>query len=599
MNIKRSFRFARFATLLSLPIAVTLTQSAATAATLSIAPSTISNTYPGVVQLNIGSLTNGETVIVQKWLDLNANGSIDPGEPLIDVFKISDGGAMVIGGITNISVPYDTDPASGSITASLSVSPALILENIVGQSIYRVVSPTGRFSPVTAIFTVTNASTGGFISGTVYSNGVAPFANAVIVAQDEQANNPAGAVVADANGHFSLSLPPSSYNLIATVPNYYYDFSTAPSVVLTNGMSATNDLFLTNATTTISGTVYDAANSNGIGGLLLTMQSGNLFAVAFTDTNGNYSAAVPASFWKIEASKERLSRRAYVVSDNKFQVDATGGDVTNANIPVYKGNALLYGRFTDSSNNPYPNIELSGSCGIFSAKGITDPNGYYAIAVLGDGTNDWSAQGTDSKNSILGDYIVNTSSSTHLTPGQTVQENFIALPANARISGHVQDNAGANVVGVTLRAGAFINGKNYEAVESTTDNSGNYSFAVASGQWDLEFLTGGFQDNLDTHGYVDLTAPHLATVPPTNTILNITVYPIGTPAITFPQRISPTQFGFNIQGASNVTYTVQFSTNVVSANWQNLFSLFLTNNTVFVTDQHATNSPRYYRVQKN
>jgi hypothetical protein len=152
---------------------------------------------------------------------------------------------------------------------------------------------------------------------------------------------------------------------------------------------------------------------------------------------------------------------------------------------------------------------------------------------------------------------------------------------------------------VTLQANAFINGKNYEAVESTTDNSGNYSFAVASGQWDIQFLTGGFQDNLDTHGYVDLTAPHDVTVPPTNSILNMTVYPIGTPAITLPQRISPTQFGFNIEGAPNVTYTVQFSTNVVSTIWQNLFSLILTNDSVFVIDQHATNSPRFYRVLKD
>jgi hypothetical protein len=121
---------------------------------------------------------------------------------------------------------------------------------------------------------------------------------------------------------------------------------------------------------------------------------------------------------------------------------------------------------------------------------------------------------------------------------------------------------------------------------------------LSAGEWNLQFLNGGFDDNLDTHGYVDLTAPHNVIVPPTNSVLNMTVYPIGTPAITQAQRISPTQFGFNIEGASNVTYTVQFSTNLLS-NWANLFSLILTNQSVFVTDQHATNSTRFYRVQKN
>ena len=579
--------------LLSLTLAQTIP-----AATLSVTPSVISNTYPGVIQLNIGGLTNGEQVIVRKWLDLNGNGSIDSGELLIDQFKIADGGAMVIGGVTNISVPYDSNPAAGSITTSLSVSPALILENMVGQCVYQIVSPSGRFAPVTATFAVTNAALPQAITGTIYSNGV-PFAHAVVVAQDEQANNPVGAVVADDNGHFSLSLPPGNYSLIGGAPNYYYDFSTAAFVALTNGMTSTNDVHLTNGTTTITGTIYDSGSSNGIPGVLMTLQSGNLFAIGFTDTNGNYSAAVTPSFWKIEVSKERLPRRAYLVSSSKYQFDATAGDVTNANIPLYKGNALLYGRFTDNSNTPYADVEVSGGGQTFNGKALTDPNGYYAVAVLGDGTNYWSAQATDTKNSTLADYIVNTFNGVTMAAGQTVQENFIALPATARISGRVHNNSGGNVVGVTLMANAFINGLNYAAVESTTDNSGNYSFAVAAGYWDLQFLNGGFDDNLDTHGYVDLTAPHNVPVPPTNSVLNITVYPIGTPAITQAQRISPTQFGFNIQGASNVTYTVQFSTNVLSTNWANLFSLILTNESVFVTDTHATNSARYYRILKN
>jgi hypothetical protein len=594
--MSRLFNPGRIVLLVSFGLATLQTKSRAV--TLSVTPSVISNTYPGVVQLNIGGLTNGEVVIVRKWLDLNANGLIDSDEPLIDVFKVADGGAMIIGGVTNISVPFDSNPAAGSITTSLSVSPALILENMVGQCVYQVVSPSGRFSPVTATFAVTNGTMAQSIAGTIYSDGV-PFAHGVVVAQDQQANNPAGAVVADDNGHFSLSLPPSSYNLIGGAPNCYYDFSTAPSIVLSNGLTATNDVYVTSGTTTIAGAIYDSSSSNGIGGLLMTLQSGNLFAIAFTDTNGNYSAAVAPSFWKVEPAKERLSRRAYVQSDTKYQFDASAGNVTNANIPLYKGNALFYGRFTDSSNSPYANLEVDGGCQGFDAKGLTDSNGYYAVAVLGDGTNYWAAQATDSKNSIVGNYVVNTYNGTTVSPGQTVLENFVALRATAHISGRVQDNAGASVVGVTLMAGAQIDSLNYQAVESTTDNSGNYSFAVASGQWNLQFLTGGFQDNLDTHGYVDLTGPHYASVPPTNVVANITVFPIGTPAITQAQRMSPSQFGFTVLGASNVTYTVQFSTNLLSTNWANLFSLIFTNDAVFVTDPHATNNARYYRVRKN
>jgi len=195
--------------------------------------------------------------------------------------------------------------------------------------------------------------------------------------------------------------------------------------------------------------------------------------------------------------------------------------------------------------------------------------------------------------------VVNTFYSQILTSGQTVLENFVALAATARISGHVQDNSGHPVTGVKLMGDAGINGNNYQTLDGTTDNSGNYSLAVASGLWNVQFLNGGFSDNLDTHGFVDLYAPHLVSTPPTNVTLNITVYPLGTPLISQAQRLSPTQFGFNVNGAPNVTYTVQFSTNLASTNWANLFSFQLTNASAFVTDQNATNKIRFYRVQKN
>src|ERR1700728_717145 len=107
-------------------------------ATLTVTPSAVSNSYTGFITLNIGGLTNGQQVKVQTYLDLNSNGVVEANDPLVDVFNITDGGASVIGGVTNVSVPYDSNPASGAITTTLSF--ALPLESIVGQRIYRVIS---------------------------------------------------------------------------------------------------------------------------------------------------------------------------------------------------------------------------------------------------------------------------------------------------------------------------------------------------------------------------------------------------------------------------------------------------------------------------
>ena len=583
------------------------TQAAFAAVSFSVNPPVTSNTYSGVITLQIIGLKTGEQVIIRKWLDLNGNGVIDPGEPMIDAFRLTDNNNnnAIIGGVTNVNIPFDTDPTPGSITASHNVPPPMVLENIVGQQIYQVVSPTNGFSPVTATLTITNAPLGQSVSGIIYSNdGVTPLPNAVLVAQDQQANNPAGAVVADSNGHFFLTLAPSSYNLIAALPNYYMDQSVAPSIVLTNGMANSNNMTLSNGATIVSGSILDSGNSNGIGGLLMTLSSGHFFAIAFSDTNGNYSAAVAPAFWRIQPTKQRMCRRAYVLPQATFQVDATAGDVTNANIFLPRGNALFYGRITDSSNSPFANIEMDGSTGnnvnnSYDGKGYSDANGNYAVAVLGDSTNFWFCGANSGKNSALGNYILNNYNSTNFLPGQAVLENFIALLATARISGHVQDNFGSNVVGVGLNAGAMIGGNNYQSLDSTTDNSGNYSLAVAGGQWNLAFFEGGYSDALDAHGYMDPYPQHTVNIPPTNAVLNITVYPIGTPIITGPQRFGPNQFGFGIQGASNVSYTIQTSTNLASTSWTTLYSLILTNGFAPISDNTATNRARFYRVLKN
>ncbi len=571
----------------------------ASAATLSVTPSITSNTYSGVITLNIGGLTNGEQIEIQKYLDLNGNGIVDSNDPLVDAFKVTDGGASIIGGITNLNVPFDSNPAAGAITAAHNFIPALIVDTFVGSYIYQVVSPSARFTPVSAIFTVTNTPFPQYLSGTVFSNGV-PSPNAVVVAQDEQINNPVAGAVTDSAGRYYLRLPPGSYALLAVVPNFYTDQSLAPSVNLISGTSATNNLFMTNGTVQISGSIYDVASSNKVDGAMLQLQSGNLFAIAFTDASGNYSASVSPGFWQIQPVKERYARRGYVVSQDKVQFDTTTGSVANASIPVFPGNALFYGRITDNSNTALANAEVdSGNGSTYSCKGYSDANGYYTVAVLGDVTNQWNCSMDNGRDLLLGNYIFNSPSTASVSPSQTILQNFVGLPATARISGSVRDNSGNPVAGVTLIANANIGGNPYHALDSTTDNSGNYSLAVAAGLWDVEFLNGGFEDNLDTHGFVDLTAPHHVSIPPTNVVLNLTVYPIGTPAILGGQRVSSTQFSFSVSGASNVNYTVETSTNLASANWTPLFSFLLTTNPFPIVDPYATNRVRFYRVKKN
>ena len=90
-------------------------ESTAAAVAFSVTPSTVSNTYNGTITLQVTGLTNGETIVVQKFLDANTNGVVDASDWLVQQFSLTDGQVgMSIGGIVNSNVPGDTDATGGA-----------------------------------------------------------------------------------------------------------------------------------------------------------------------------------------------------------------------------------------------------------------------------------------------------------------------------------------------------------------------------------------------------------------------------------------------------------------------------------------------------
>jgi hypothetical protein len=573
--------------------------------TLTVTPPVVSNTYTGLITLNITGLTNGQQVTVQTFLDLNGNGVVDPGEPMLDAFKITDGKAMIIGGVTNVSVPFDSNPAPGAITTTLSFAPPL--ENIVGQKIYRVVStPPGAFPPARALLNVTNAPLGQSVTGLVSSNGVAPLPNAVVVALTPTDQKYVGSTVADGTGHYLLTLPVGAYLLLPALPGYYTDQNLSPTVTLTTGASSTNNLTLTNGTVAISGQVYDSVSSNALMGVFLQAQSGSLFGVTFTDTNGNYTAAANTNNWKMKLTSDRLGRRAYLAPQgNALTVNATLGSVTNANMALYKGNALFYGQLT-ISGVPVPNfpIEANDNNQILSSKSFTDLNGNYGVAalmdtnVLGTSNASWycSANPSDASAPGLTNYIYSSSTNVTLATNQAMLQNFIGLPITATISGRLVNNSGVAVSHVGVGAGATIAGNQFTAAYVDTDANGNFSFGAASGQWYLNANCCG-SDGLSNAGYFDPASFHLVTIPPTNAVMNIVVYPVGSPVLTQPEWLGPGEFGFNLSGSAGNNYAVQATTNLGSTNWTTITTVSnLSGNGIFIIDFGATTPLRFYRA---
>ena len=542
------------AILLSIATAITAT---AETPTLTISPSSVSNTYAGQVMLQVTGLTNGETVVVQKYLDANSNGVVDAGDILWQQFTLTDGSASVFTNgatiVTNQSVPGDTDSTAGQITTLFSLPVSGFEQTIIGSYLYVLSSPYGNFAPVTNSFTITNFPFGQTFSGSVMNNGTNVPDCAVLMFQPIGKNiNPQGGTVTDNSGNYQIAMPPGFYVLVAFKSNFVANTGGA-SATLTSGVNISTNLNLIAADRSISGSLIDASNSAvGLAGVMLPIMNNSSLTVAFSDTNGNFSAGVTSNQWQVQSSDQAIATRGYLRPQNKANVNATNGSVSGVNLSFVKANAVFYGKVTDGSGNPMPGTSLFSSENNNNNSGweqntLTYTNGKYYAGALSE-TNGWQVQVSNDKS--LTNYIYSSPSfdqngGTNLSVGQAVQANITALLATNTITGHVQDSTNNPIINVQVFAYATINGANFQA-QVNTDNSGNYSLNVANGSWTVSVSCQGGNNSLDNYfGPGNYQCPNGTNVNINNNngVANFTVYPCNGIQIFTPSPLPNGQVG--------------------------------------------------------
>ena len=486
-----------------------LAVSANAAVTFTLTPSAVSNTYSGKLTLVVGNLPNGASAVVQKFLDLDANGVLDGADMLLQQFTLTDGEAgMLIGGVTNLNVPGDTDSTAGQITAKVPFPDGDFAQTIVGNYLFVLSSPTGAFAPLTNSFAVTNVPFAQALAGSVVENGLnVPGAVVVVFPPPTSAGHgmpdPVAAAVTDPSGNYTIPLPPGTYLPVALGNNAVADASASPLVSLSTGQTLTNDLMLTNATALITGQVVDDNNpSVGLPGLFLPLSTKTgLLATGSTDTNGNFSVGVLPGTWKFEGEPQGLILHGYVGFQGGTNVSA--GSSFTGGFP--RANALFYGQVMDGFGKPIPSLDISAedNNGQFQSDGYTDNEGYYSVGALGGlGGDTWflfvdnSPDGANPRNYIFSQPLFDQNGGTNLNLDQALQVNFTALLATNYISGNVQFD-GTNVVGVGVSANATINGLNY-SIFADTDTNGNYVLQLANGNWSVGVNCNGGGDSLDS-----------------------------------------------------------------------------------------------------
>jgi hypothetical protein len=480
--------------------------SARAQVSFTVSPPAVSNTYTGTITLQISGLTSaGDTVVVQKFLDVNSNGVVDAGDFLVQQFNLTDGQpGMAIGPVTNINVPGDTDGAAdGQIAARLNFQNGDFIQNVIGKYLFQLSSPAGHFAAKTASFSVTNFPWAQEITGAVVHGGTnMPNAMVLLFGPPRPGNhgpgNPQAGTMADNSGVYTIQVPPGTYVPLAFKSNYVANFSMSPVLTVNSSQTIVTNLTLTNATRSISGQAIDINSGDAIPGLFIGNGSDDGYiGAASTDTNGNFTERVTAGQWSIDGEPVGLMFHGYVGYDGKTNIDTTTGDVSGLILAVPKANALLYGTVKDNNGVPLPGIDVSAydNYSIYAADGYSDANGHYVVGVLGLGGSDpWHAEvGNDNGPT---NYLFSQSQNTNVNAGDAIHQNFIAVLATNRITGNVQHD-GTNVVGVGVSAYANIDGRDYNAYVDT-DDSGNYSLNVAnSNVWSVSVSCQGGSDSLD------------------------------------------------------------------------------------------------------
>jgi hypothetical protein len=490
--------------------------SANGAASFSINPSSVSNTYPGVVTLQVTGLATGDAVVVQKYVDLNTNGVVDASDLLWQQFNLTDGQATVIGGVTNLAVPGDLGTSAGQITAQLDLQ-SDFSQSIVGKYLFVVSSPLGHFTALTNSLIITNAPFSQQFNGNVVNNSTnVPNAVVLLFQPSGDGMNPMGGAVANNTGGYTIKAAPGTYTLVSFRTNFVANLGSCPSITLGSGQTIVTNLVNTmlTATQNISGKVVDANSpSTGMGGLLLPVQSSSgLLAISTSDTNGNFNARVVASQWKVSPDGQALNTLGYLKTENSLRVDTTTGSVANVTLSLPKANALFYGTVKDNLGNALRHVQLfSEDAGTFlyEADGLySDQNGnYFAGALAGN----WQVNVSSDGNPAFSNYIFTTGTNHSFSAGQSFQYNFTGLLATNHITGHIQYN-GNPVSGVRVFANATISGKDYQT-QIDTDGSGNYSLTVANGSWSVGVSCQGGDDSLDNIlGAGNYQCPNNATV---------------------------------------------------------------------------------------
>jgi lipocalin len=417
-----------------------------------ISPASVPGDYTGIVALQVAGITPGTSVRIEKYLDENGDGQIQPQEPLLGSFTVTDGHLPIIGGVTNWAVYFDADgTANGALTVNLDFSQTTEVDRIGGSYLFKLSDPAGVFSPIVQPFTLTANPLPQGVTGTVTDLSTGrPIPSAEVGLWDLDSSELVASVFDDANGRFTVYSQPGNFLVLPLRRGYVGSFTPDLASLAAATVTVQADQFVTNNVTlhpgpaAISGLLKDAATGAPIPGVTVyALSVGQVdlggftlpsfsFAFGLGDAGGAFTIPAQDGDWSVGPALQQLARLGYLGQSDPAGVTLTNGMGTNITYALPKSTALIYGQVKTKDGVPLAGVEVAAvdSDLGFQSLGTTDANGNYTIGVV---AGNWSVQPSSSILDGLG-YETPDSAALPVEDGSATAQGFSLVPVALTIS---------------------------------------------------------------------------------------------------------------------------------------------------------------------
>ena len=364
---------------------------------LSVAPASLPVDVSDDIVVTVDGLASGDTVRLERYLDVNGNGLVDAGDLLVQSALVRDGGVALVDGQPDLSQPGDLDAGSldGRIVTHFNRPGSPELGRIVGTYLIRVSSPTSAFAPVLQTFALTSSADSRIIAGKVTTIASSPLAHALVclLRKNGDSYDFLSGGIADATGNYALRAPAGTYLLLPVAPGYVANLATASPLAL-DAADVTRDLtMLAGGSRLISGQVQNRDDyTSSLPGVQLFLRSQDgLATITATDAAGNFSAGVMAGLWEIQASCRSLAALGYLNPNDSPVANAGNVSVTGFIVPCVKTSTLVHGTITDRSGHVLPRVRVTAQddANRFNPDAIADAQGRYSMGVV---AGNWTVQ---------------------------------------------------------------------------------------------------------------------------------------------------------------------------------------------------------------